>query len=60
MNMVFFPPQMFCMSAGMEEMSCEFWEHETVVDPLVITVLSRARPLESSGFGINECENRTL
>lgn len=31
-----------------------------MVGPLVITVLRRARSLESSGFDINECENRTL
>lgn len=60
MDMSFFSPQMICMCVSMEEMSCEIWEHETVVGPLVIRVLSRARSLESSGFDINECQNRTL
>lgn len=48
------------MCVSMEEMNCEVWEQETVVGPLILTVLRNARSLESSGFDINECENRTL
>lgn len=55
-----FSPQVICMCISMEEVSHEGWEHETVVGPLVVTVLSRARSLGSSGFDTNECENGTL
>lgn len=51
---------MICMCISVEEVSGEGWGHETVVGPLVVTVLSRARSRGSSGFDTNECENGTL